>query len=130
MSMILKIHYSRCYDAATSFSSVLTLVTCAVAHRSYEDTHGCSAAIIFCVKQIDEGDKKLKTTDVLLRLEHREKVKEIIASYQELTQGQDGSRASLTEVVTKEQMNNFKCCFWGDVSRSMKIARVTSKYSI
>ena len=51
------------------FATVLTLVTCTVAHRSYEDTHGCSDAIIFCMKQNDRGDKKLKTTDVLLPLE-------------------------------------------------------------
>ena len=65
--------------------------------------------------QVEKGEKKLKSTDVLLRLEQTRKVKEIIANYQELTQGQDGARANLTEVVTYEQRQNFRCCYWGDV---------------
>ena len=109
-------------NQAVNLKSTYSRLNTANPHRSYEDRNGCSAAVTFCVKEIEKGDKKIKSTEVLLRLPKTPHIADIIDNYKDMSQGQDGVRARLDEVTTPELRDRFRCCFWGDVCRSMTIA--------
>ena len=85
-------------------------------YRTYEDSHGCSKAITFAVKSVEKGEKIIKSTEVLLRLELNESLTAIVNDYDELSKGQDGARAKLEDVTSEKFRASFRCYFWGDVS--------------